>query len=457
MAIAGAASEAATRFTCDGRELRITWLDGVGPCPRPLTAGSNGQRWRSPTVRLAVTDDLQARLAGMARGRRPAPRVRGWVSWYQFGPFVEREDVLDHSRLLANGTFAELGYRLLQLDDGWQQAYGEWVPNAKFPGGLAALAGDVERRGQCLGIWTAPFLVSAAADLAEVAPADWFVRDPSTGERWIDERHRAFGPMYVLDASKPAVASHLRQLYSGLYDAGVRYFKVDFLYAGGFAGSRGLAAGMQAIKEGVRDGYLLASGAPLLPMVGVAHGCRTGPDTATPLMDFETWKPSPTVFSDEVIDVGRNLAARHFLSGWFQLDADVALVGGNLTRDQAQQLVTMAVLAGGPVLASDDLRKLPAERLELLTNPEVLELAGGAPAVPDWEPNREDLPAVHWRRGDVLALFNWRDEQARVAVRAPGASSARDLWSRSPVPEFADGRELQIRPNGVRLLRLGSR
>jgi hypothetical protein len=173
-------------------------------------------------------------------------------------------------------------------------------------------------------------------------------------------------------------------------------------------------------------------------------------------MDPEAWKPSPTVFSDEVVDVGRNLAARHFLHGWFQLDADVALVGGNLSLAQARQLVTLAALAGGPFLASDDLPRLSPERLELLTNPEVLGLAGGGTAVPDWEPDAHDLPPVHWRRGDVLALFNWSPEDIEVEVRAPGARGARDLWARAPLSGFRDGSGLGVPANGVRLLRLDS-
>jgi hypothetical protein len=262
--------------------------------------------------------------------------------------------------------------------------------------------------------------------------------------------------MFALDASRPGVQDYLRDLYAGMYEDGVRFFKADFLYAGAYAGSRALTAGLKAIKEGTRDAYLLASGAPLMPIVGLAHACRVGPDTATPLMDFEAWKPSPTVFSDEVLDVARNLAARHFLDGWFQLDADVALVGGNLALGQARQLVTLAALAGGPFLASDDLPRLSPERLELLTNPEVLALVGGGAALPDWEPNAQDLPPVHWRRGDVLALFNWTAEDVELEVRVPGARAARDLWARAPLPGFRDRSRLPIPANGVRLLRLDS-
>jgi hypothetical protein len=160
------------------------------------------------------------------------------------------------------------------------------------------------------------------------------------------------------------------------------------------------------------------------------------------------------VFGDEVLSVARNFAARAVLHPWFQLDADIALVGGNLTLDQARVLVTVAALSGGPFFASDDLRLLAPDRLALLRNPEVLALTGGAPALADWEPAADGLPASHWRRGDVLAVFNWTAEPALVPVRAPGAAGARDLWAREELSEFGDGARLEVPAQGVRLLRL---
>jgi hypothetical protein len=189
-------------------------------------------------------------------------------------------------------------------------------------------------------------------------------------------------------------------------------------------------------------------------VVGLVDGCRIGPDTATPFLDFETAVSTPTIFGEEVIAVARNTAARAGLRPWFQLDSDVALVGGNLTLEQGRQLTTIAALSGGPFFAADDLTALSPERLALLTNPEVMELVGSAPAVPDWEPGAGDRPPTHWRSGDVLAVFNWSAVPVDVPVRAPGASGARDLWAREDLPAFGDGTVLSIAGHGVRLLRL---
>lgn len=454
-AAATAARGCCTKFEVSDGVFHTTWRETESLEPGPsLFAGPAGTRWRSEAVLLGAGPDVRACLASMFVERAPtSPVPVGWNSWYHHGPLVRREDLLTHAELLAGPTFRELGYRLVQLDDGWHQTYGEWLPNVKFPGGLAALCEDLRRHGQVPGLWTAPFLVSAAADLASEAPEAWFLTDPATGVRAVDPRHVVFGPMYILDPSQPAVRAHLREVFTGFYDAGVRYFKVDFLYAGAYAGTRAFRAGLEAIREGARDAQIVASGAPLLPVVGLVEGCRVGQDTATPWPDFETGTSQPVIFGQEVQAVARNAAARCQLHPWFWVDADVALVGGNLTLEQGRQLATVAALSGGPFFASDDLFQLAPERLALLTNPEVLELVGQGTAIPDWEPGVGDRPPTHWRRRDVLAVFNWSDAPARCAVRAPGARGARDLWERRELERFGDGTVLSVPAHGVRLLR----
>ncbi|MBO0704865.1 MAG: alpha-galactosidase [Candidatus Dormibacteraeota bacterium] len=442
-----------------GGEFVICWRESSGYTPTPpLCSLRAGERWTADAVLLTGGPDVRSGLRRVAAEgpRSPASKVpQGWLSWYHFGPWITGAEVLANARALAEAGGETLGYRLVQVDDGWQEAYGDWVPNSKFGGDLVGLCEGLRAEGFEVGIWTAPFLVSAASELASQAPEDWFVVDPETGGRYIDPRHTHLGRMHVLDGTHPGVQAHLEETFARLRSAGLRYFKLDFLYAGAHAGLAGLRQGMEAIRAGTgADAYLLASGAPLLPVAGMVEGCRIGPDTATPFYDVETGESRPTIWGGEVAAVGRNLGARSFLCPWFHLDADVALVGGNLTLEQGRQLVTMALLSGGPFFASDDLLGLPVERKELLLNPEVLDLVGGAPAVPDWEPERGDQPATTWRRDDVLALFNWGEDHRVVTVRSGGADGARDLWARRDLDEFEDGSQLTIPPHGVRLLRL---
>ena len=453
---ASSAAFACTRFLVQGPELLTTWCEAPGAqSSRTLCSLRRGETWTADPLLLRAGRDTRAALAELA-GRVTPPEAaavpRGWLTWYHFGPWVTRPDLIQNAKLLLEDEFDHV-YRLIQIDDGWQEAYGDWIPNTKFPGGMRSLCDELLPLGFRVGVWAAPFLVSIASDVARDAPEDWFVHDATTGKRFVDPRHVFFGPMNILDGRHPGVQDHLRETFSRLYDEGIRYFKIDFLYAGGHAGLQGLRRGMEAIREGARDAYLLASGAPLLPVVGLVQGCRIGPDTATPWYDNENGTSRPTIFGDEVNAVGRNAAARSFMRPWFQLDADVALVGGNLSLEQGRQLVTMAALSGGPFFASDDLRGLPPERRQLLCNPEVLALVGGDPALPDWEPAADDRPPTRWRRGDVLAIFNWSQEDGELDTGVGAAVLARDLWERHDIAHL--GSRLPVPANGVRLLRLG--
>ncbi len=454
-----AAAAATTRFDWEAGRLLVTACEfpGLKQNP-PLWPARRGQRWAADAVAITAAPDVRQALKQMAslvRGRPANGVPEGWLSWYHYGPWISAGEVLENSQILSHEDLRSLGYEVIVVDDGWQQGYGDWQPNSKFPGGLATLATELTARGQLLGVWTAPFLVSAGSELAARAPAEWFVKDPATGERAVDPVHVVFGPMHILDARHPEVLDHLAATFARLRADGVDYFKIDFLYAGAYAGTAALRAGVEAIRRGTgEDAYLLACGAPLLPVVGLCEGCRIGRDTASPIFDFELGSPKPTLLGDEVVEVARNQAARHFLDAWFQLDADVALVGGNLTLEQARTLVTVVALSGGPFFASDHLAALDPERLALLVNREVLALVGGSPAVPDWAPGDRDRASPVWRRDGVVALFNWDLADREVTAALPGRRRARDLWQGIDLGVVEGELTLLVPGSGARLVAL---
>ncbi|HEX6350551.1 MAG TPA: alpha-galactosidase [Candidatus Dormibacteraeota bacterium] len=449
-----------TRFDVEAGRLLMTACEFPGLKQNPVMwRARNGQRWHTDDLVLATAPDVRdalRRAAGQVRGRRSNAVPRGWLSWYHYGPWISASEVLENSAQLAHDGLRSLGYQVVLVDDGWQQAIGDWTTNTKFPGGLPSLNAELAGRGQLLGLWTAPFLVSASADLAAQAPPGWFLKDPISGERAVDPVHVVFGPMYILDLRVAAVQRHLTETFARLRAEGVHFFKIDFLYAGAYAGTAALRAGVKAVRRGIGDdAYLLASGAPLLPMAGLCEACRIGRDTASPIFDFELGSPKPTLIGDEVVEVGRNQAARHFLDGWFQLDADVALVGGNLTPEQGRTLVTVAALSGGPFFASDHLAALDPERLGLLVNPRILDLVGGRPAVPDWQPDAKDRASNVWRRDGLVAVFNWDWQERALQVALPGPRRrVRDLWSGQDLGLAKGALEVQVPAAGARLVAL---
>ncbi|HZC76773.1 MAG TPA: glycoside hydrolase family 36 protein, partial [Ktedonobacterales bacterium] len=362
--------------------------------PILLLYGEDG----TATLRQALT------LAGRASGSRAADvPPRGWCSWYHLGLAVTDADIRRHAAFIAT-KLPQLARSLprphrpvIQLDDGWMprwQRWGDWVPNEAFAEGFPAMVSAVRRRRLRAGIWLAPFLVAADSQLAADHP-DWRLHRED-GEPLVDprlERH-----YHVLDVTHPAAADHLTAVFSGLRRDGFTYFKIDFLYAGAYEGRRhdGTSTGTEALRLGLQriydavnppgsaeKAFIVACGAPLLPIVGLVHGARIGGDVGAPQMQDGKAAP-PQVGFPLILSMARNTAARNFFDRTlFTNDADVVMVASpQLTLDEARVMVTVAALSGGIFLLSDDLETLPAERLALLRNANLLELAGGPAAEP---------------------------------------------------------------------------
>ncbi len=440
-------------------------------------------------------------LAGRASGCRlyPAP-PRGWCSWYHLGPAVTDADIRRHAAFIAR-RLPQLARStppphrpVVQLDDGWMPHWGDWVPNARFPDGFGPLVRAIRRRRLEAGIWLAPFLADQASQLATAHP-DWFLRDDG-GQPLLDPRltHR---PCYVLDATHPQAMQFLETLFRNLRRSGFTYFKLDFLYAGAYeaqrydpqaTGTESLRRALKRIFEAVNpagepeQAFVLACGAPILPIVGLVHGNRIGGDVGVPLIQDRKAQP-PAVGFSLILSMARNQAARVFFDRTlFANDPDVAMVASpQLTLDEARVMLTIAALAGGVFLYSDDLETLPPERLALLRNPNLLALAGGPAAEPvhlfaapeleardHWYAFPEELPPVWGRREPagsyIAAVYNWSDQPRPYRLRfAEVATEARafeifDLWSPRKrgrrLGRRSKSLRLKLAPHSVRLLRM---
>ncbi|MER6127581.1 glycoside hydrolase family 36 protein [Streptomyces sp. NPDC001795] len=277
-------------------------LDPGDGSPVRLWAAADPQR-EVPSIRLTVTGDraeieadgpvkerthtdIQSVLAHWAEGLglpapRPAPTV--WCSWYEYFTEVTEDDI--HENLRAMDTL-DLPVDVVQIDDGYQSALGDWLTLSGRFRSRAGIADAIRARGRRAGIWTAPFLVAPGSELAASHP-DWLVRDPEgaplhAGRNWGHD-------LYVLDTTHPDAAAYLAHVFTTLRAEGYDYFKVDFLYAGALDGVRHSGAdALTAYREGIGivrdaigpDAYLLGCGAPILPSIGLFDAMRVSPDTA---------------------------------------------------------------------------------------------------------------------------------------------------------------------------------
>ncbi len=219
----------------------------------------------------AYADGFAARTGSLPL-RRP-PTV--WCSWYHYFEQVTAEDILENVTALDTH---DLPADVVLVDDGWSLGLGESLRPAPRFGSLEKVVRRVSDGGRRAGIWLAPFLVGADTSLARTQPA-WLVG--YAGRNWGQD-------LAALDVTHPGVRDFLTVLLEPLVELGVRYFKLDFLYAGAVPGPRhsgedhigAYRSGLRLLREVLGpESYLLGCGAPILPSVGLLDGMRVSPDT----------------------------------------------------------------------------------------------------------------------------------------------------------------------------------
>jgi alpha-galactosidase len=187
--------------------------------------------------------------------------------------------------LEALDGLGDLPFDVIQVDEGWELAIGDWEANKKFPSGMATLADKIRASGRIPGLWLSPFMVLLNSTLARQHP-DWLLRDElgqpvKAGLNWN-------GITYALDSSHPEVLAWLDALIRKVCDWGYEYLKLDFLYAGALPGIRkkdlprevAYRQAMQIVRAAAGDAYLLGCGALIIPSLGLCDGMRVGPDVA---------------------------------------------------------------------------------------------------------------------------------------------------------------------------------
>lgn len=373
----------------------------------------------------------------------PSEAEAGWNSWYELWNGVDEEAVRANAALarasLAPITPPTAPPLRIVLDDGWESAWGDWTPNARFPLGLDGLAAELSAQGHTMGVWLAPFCVAEDSETARLHP-DWLVEGA-------EFRHTSEGVQRVLDVTNPEAAAHLADVIRTIVGWGYGLLKIDFLFVGSLEGVRARdVTGMEALHEGLRiireaagdDVTLLAVGAPDLPSLPYADGWRVGGDIA-----LEPFGPAWPFLPSQA----RSLGARWFLCERVLCDADPPLLR-ELREEEVSTGGWIAALAGGALFLSDDLRTLDLARVPWGVDSERMGIAiGGRPAVPlDLYPSTppavlssalterlrgrssratEHVLPTRWRLPDGRVLrTNWSNDAVELdGVAVPGRAS----------------------------------
>ncbi len=391
----------------------------------------------------AVEPLLRAHAAALPARASAAHAEAGWNSWYELWDGVDEAAVRANAAraLEVIGPRAGAAPLRVVVDDGWQRAWGDWLPNERFPSGLDGLATDLRADGVVMGVWLAPLLVAEGSETAALHP-EWLVGGATY-------EHAKHGTMRILDVTHPDAAAHLAATIARIVGWGYSLLKIDLLFAGTFEGERNAdVTGMEAyhralaiVREAAgEDTLLLTVGAPGLASLPYSDSWRVGGDIALePFGAGWAWIPNQA----------RALAVRFPYCLRVLCDADPPILRAPLTREEVETGAWVVAFSGGALFVSDDLRTLPDERVEWGLAPEVVALAlGGAPALPE-----DYLPAGAPRRlahaiGDHVSRDGASTHVVPSIWRAP--DGRRRALNATEAPRVIEG--VEIPPRAVRVL-----
>jgi len=378
----------------------------------------------------------------------PAPPT-GWCSWYCFGPRVTAQQVLDNLDIVAR-QFPDLKY--VQIDDGYQNAMGDWLTTGgAFGGNVRTVLDAIRRRGFEPAIWVAPFVAEEASDVFR-DHSDWFIMDaagaPLRSDRVTFGGWRR-GPWYALDGTHPSVQAHFEQLFRTMREEwGCTYFKLDANFWGAMHGGRlhdpkatrieAYRRGMQAIGRGAGGAFLLGCNHPMWPSIGLVHGSRSSNDIN------RTW--------DRVRSTARQNLSRNWQNSrlWWN-DPDAVVLAGELTDEECQFHATAIYATGGMVLSGDDLTAIAPARAAMLRK--LLPPTGVAA---EFDDATLQIGTIELRDARMICLFNWDDERRTLVVPIGRPSAVTDYWTDAPLGRRTASFPIELAPRSARLLKVSS-
>lgn len=377
-----------------------------------------------------------------------------WNSWDYYFKMFEDDDLRENIQAI-NGFNHETGskIKMIMLDDGWFNDFGDWRANGRFQSGLKGVADKIKNAGFDAGIWLAPFHVSYFSRAFQRTPEILasFRDGKSRLEEW------AFGPVGFVDPTSPSGEKFLTNVFKKLKNAGFSCFKVDFVHYLITFGKdkhffddklgrievvrRGLSIIRDAIGE---DAYLLTCGCPPEAAIGIADANRIGGDIST---------------YDSTVKLNtRFLAGRYWMNNLlFTSDPDFLIVRSDATAEDrhhnpihfnpdkgsrsgmpwhsensSRLWATLAAMSGGFMVLADHLGKLKPSGTEMIKT--ALQNAAADSAVP-LDLMEHELPEIWLRSGDspALAVINWSDRAREVVI---------DLDKFPDVRKFIDFKDL---------------
>ena len=368
----------------------------------------------------------------------PKENVHGWCSWYYYYTNITPQIIRMNLEALKRAR-DEKGARIdfVQIDDGYQQAVGDWLSlTSDFEGQMRRLSDEIREAGFKPGLWIAPFVAAAKSELLTIHP-EYALRDEH-GRR-VTAGYNPFWPgryYYGLDVTNPRFSEYIRRVIRTIVgEWGFSYLKCDFLFGACLRGgthhdlssSRAeiLKEAMRLVREeaeGVtnEEVFLVGCGMPLSPGIGTVDAMRVGPDTGGYWVRGRM-KLLRTGAMLGVRNAIRNSVARGAMHQALWLnDPDCLMLrteGTRLSQAQRRTQINAIALTGGMLLYSDDFSALSDDLLAEIAAIQSISADCFHGRLIPLDMMAHELPSIIYNTAGYLGLFNMHHKKRRVTVK----------------------------------------
>ncbi|MBI5480108.1 MAG: alpha-galactosidase [Deltaproteobacteria bacterium] len=466
-------------------EARFPW-DVAAPQGKRVSGGTAVMILGTKSPHAALETYAEQVKAEKSITLPPLP-YSGWDSWYlgPGKPDLSEGWVRTAADSLA-ASFQRYGLSSMQLDEGWQDAWGDWNAGDTFPSGMTASADHIKAVGLKPELWIAPFDAALGSQLATAHP-EWLLEKNSFGAALIPADKRA------LDIGRDEVVDHVRDLGSRIKGWGFESVKMDFAYYAllsempvnlDVTNTTAYRAAVKAFREALGPDIYLINISMCFPNYGLVDAFRVGLD------DWPCWDAGECrgeshgqggISGQGLKPALRMAARRYWMNGRIWWNHHDQVFFRDLIGEEAQAWISAAALSGGMLSLGEDPTTLTAEQIEIYRR--VLPLQGLTARPMDlltreypevWD-LATDAGGDAGGSAHVVGLFNWgtnRDLGASPPVDMPEAARtvsldldavgldpaadylAYEFWTNTYVGTVRGTLSAELQPRAVRVYRL---
>jgi alpha-galactosidase len=353
----------------------------------------------------------------------------GWNSWNKFGCDVSESLIREMTDAAITSGMKEAGYEYIVIDDCWQVSRddnGNIIPDAKrFPNGIKPLADYIHSKGLKFGIYS----------------------DAGTGTC----QNRPGGRGYEFQDARQYAAW------------GVDYLKYDWCNHSTQNSEASYSLMRDALaKSGRPIVFSLCEWGSTKPWLWARNVGNLWRATGDIEDKWDVEKKGEGLGVMQIIDLNDGLASYAGPGHWN--DPDMLEVGnGGMTPTEYRAHFSLWALMAAPLMAGNDLRTMPAETHDILTNKEVIAVdqdpmgiqghrvkKDGTSEIWSKQMNDGSRAVILLNRGSSTAdiALNWTD----IGYPENLPASVRDLWAHKDLGKKTGSYSASVPSHGVVML-----